>query len=153
MNTQYISDKSRAKWIEDINMCHFLADSLGVDLVEWEGLLVLEDFRFFLETASDKQYSEICNGAGPKNFGYLVPDTMYLLNLEIVFDEHDFCYDKFDSKEGKTFSDLLMKLNSMLFIEKHTTKCPMFRYMLVHLREIRAYEYYSAVSIGGDLFY
>jgi len=33
---------------------------------------------------TDDQKAAMCNGCGPKKFGYLVPDTMYGLNITPV---------------------------------------------------------------------
>lgn len=153
MKRHFIPDSSKARLIKDIRRAELLAARLDVSLIEWEGMLVLEDFRFFHDTVTDRQYAKVCNGAGPKGAGYLVPDSMWGLNMTIVFDGHDFGYDKFTCKYGKELSDLLMKINMILYIDRHTTRCPFMRSTLLFLREHRAMKYYYAVHLAGEWFY
>ncbi len=142
-----------SEYTDDINRIHTIAEMLGVRVVKRDGLMMLESFVFFKDTANKDQYSELCNGAGPHGADLLVPDSLYGLRMTIVFDQHDFSYDKFNSALGKEISDLMMKVNMMLYIDKHTTKCPFMRSTLLFLRERRALTYYYAVHVGGEWFF
>ena len=142
-----------SEYTDDINRIHLLSQMLNVRLVKRDGLLMLESFCFFKSISTKEEYSDICNGAGAKGSGFLVPDSLYGLNMTIVFDLHDYCYNKFKSVLGKELSDLMMKVNMMLYIDKHTTKCPFMRSTLLFLREKRALLYYHAVDSVGGLFY
>ena len=148
-----MADHYYEEYFEDIFRMMELSKSLKVWLVDYEGMLFIHPFKAFKATSTEEEYAEICNGAGPNNFGFLVPDSMYLLNMTIVFDHHDFCYDYFDSLLGKELSDLLMKINSVKFIHRNTTNCPFLRGMLIRRRTFRAMIYYEAVHIGGKWFF
>lgn len=138
---------------DDRHRLYELAYILGINLERKDGLLLPDEFFRFVAYATKKQFSDICNGAGPKGYGFLVPNTMYLLNLRIVFDGHDFCYDRFKTDDGKELSDLLMKLNMSNFIEDNSIDTWIIGDTLKFLRKRRALKYYWGVHYGGDWFH
>jgi len=145
--------KMKEELAKDLHRIHTLAECLGVKLIRKDGLLMLDAFVRFKTTATTEQYEAVCNGAGPQGYGLLVPDTMYGLDLKIVFDHHDFGYDRLNSLLGKELADLLMKVNMDIFIEKHTTRWTFVRATLIFLRKQRADKYYFAVDVGGKWFH
>lgn len=141
-------------YVKDVMRIEVLASVLHDDyLVEHDNLLLLNSFIAFKESVTEEAYSEICNSAGAKGYGFLVPDSMYGLNMTIVFDHHDFCYDKFSGERGKELSDLLMKVNMLLYIDENTTNVWGIGSTLRFLRKRRALKYYYAVHLAGKWFY
>jgi len=100
---------------------------------------------------TDKQRARICNGAGPKGYGWLVPDSLWGLNCTPCFDIHDYCYKVWHGHERKVLADQLMLENLYSWIEEYTKgRC---KKPLRWLRKRGAYKYYLAVKIGGEWFY
>jgi len=100
---------------------------------------------------TDKQRERICNGAGPKGLGWVVPDTMWGLDCKPCFDIHDYCYKIWSGHDRKVLADKLMLENLYEWIEEHTKGW--YKKPLRWLRKRRAYKYYLAVKIGGKWFY
>jgi hypothetical protein len=80
--------------------------------------------------------AEICNGGGPKGWGWIVPDTMWGLSMTDVFDVHDFDY---HIRTKKRVADKRMYSNLKAKINSHGG---FFR----RLRLCRAWLYYQGVS-------
>ena len=96
---------------------------------------------FFLLSTQEKE--EVCNGAGPKNFGWMVPDYIYGLKIKAAADIHDYCYwAGFDRK----FADELFLKNMLALIAERGGR-------LENLRTVRANTYYWAVRGFGWLAY
>lgn len=97
----------------------------------------------FWELSPD-ELKEVSNGAGPKGFGWIVPDTMYGLDISLAADIHDYMYDK---KHPKDLSDGLFQTNLHAIIRKKGG-------WLEWLRMRRAAKYVAAVrSRVGDWCY
>jgi hypothetical protein len=92
---------------------------------------------------SKEEHSVICNGGGPKGWGWLVPDTMWGLSMTKAFDVHDFDY---FAKTPKATADDRMYRNIQSII---ACKGGWLR----HLRYARAWTYFTAVSRLGGSFY
>lgn len=101
---------------------------------------------------SAKEQSKICNGAGPKGYGFLVPDTLYGLKCTPCFDIHDYCYHIWSDSSGKEVADRLMLANLNEWIDAKS-KSGWYLGWLRWLRKRRAYKYYIAVKLGGKWFY
>lgn len=138
---------------EDAHKIYELAYILGINLTRKDGLLLPVSFFEFKNNSSKQEFDLVCNGAGPKGFGLLVPDSMYFLDMKPVFDGHDYCYDTFKTKEGKELADMLMKVNMMSFIDDNSTSCFGFGRSIKFLRKRRALKYYYAVDLGGKWFH
>ena len=84
------------------------------------------------------------NGVGPKNFGKLVDDYIFGVNIRESAIIHDACYFlKVDQKE----SDKLFLKNMMTQIRFETNFSKRIG------ARIAAYWYYSLVRVGGVYFY
>jgi hypothetical protein len=99
-----------------------------------------------------KLKEEICNGAGPKGLGWLVPDRMYRLKITDAANIHDYMYSEHHTDKDYGWSEAGRKkadrvfLNNMTRIIKAKTKWAFIR--ILRLR--RAKTYYQAVrSFGG----
>jgi hypothetical protein len=92
---------------------------------------------------STVDYEKICNGGGPKGWGWLIPDTMWGLSMTKAFDIHD--YDYYIGTD-KDVADLRMYKNCKALIDR---RGGCFR----RLRLMRLTLYYQAVSKLGGLFY
>ena len=92
---------------------------------------------------------ELCNGCGPKGFGFLVPDTFYLLNISEACNIHDFMYSTGLTIEDKNEADRAFLNNANRMIDAKTWFPP-----LRFLRKRRALKYYMAVHLfGGDAYW
>ena len=114
-------------------------------------VLVLKGFTcapsFYWEL-TEYAKKQICNGAGAKGWGWIVPDTIYGLSITEDANIHDFCY---EMQYGKDFADELFYNNMIARIEnrvKHWWNKP-----LAFLRKRRALKYYKAVEYFGNSAY
>ena len=90
--------------------------------------------------------AEIVNGAGAAD-GIKVPNTMWGLDMEEVFNMHDYGYFMGEGEEDKRLADRLMLTNAIIMICNK-------RGPLMYLRGIRAMTYFMAVAIlGKKAFY
>jgi hypothetical protein len=96
-----------------------------------------------------EEKSRICNGAGPKGYGWLVPDTLYGLSIKSAADIHDYMYYVGTTLQDKQEADRVFLNNMLRIIEANTSFKP-----LAWLRTHRAYKYYWAVErFGGPAFW
>jgi hypothetical protein len=85
-----------------------------------------------------------CNGVGPKNFGNLVDDYIFDVNIRESAIIHDACwYIKMDQRKA----DKLFLENMMIQIRYEPKFSKRAR------ARIAAYWYYSLVRFGGSFFY
>lgn len=99
-----------------------------------------EDFIW----ASDTFRDMICNGMGPEGYGWIIPDTMYGLDLGPAGDIHDWMY---GYPQGLSRLDIdNIFLENMRAIIKQNGGWSMVQW----LRGRRALKYYHAVRLGGD---
>ena len=86
-----------------------------------------EDLRKFLDAPPEywkltlKEHREICNRAGPKGYGWLVPDTIWFLNIGECANIHDFDYFTGKTIKDKERGDRTF-LNNMIRWILHNTK-------------------------------
>jgi len=85
----------------------------------------------------------ITNGAGPKWFGWLIPDTIYGLSITEAADIHDYCY---WSAMPRKQADALFRTN----METITNKIGGW---LMYPRLARVWTYYHMVDKFGRFFY
>jgi hypothetical protein len=103
--------------------------------------------EYWLLTPEEK--ARICNGAGPKGYGWAVPDTLYGLSIRSAADIHDYMYHVGTTLADKLEADRVF-LNNMLRIIGAKTH---FKW-LAWLRTRRANKYYWAVDqFGGPAFW
>ena len=96
-----------------------------------------------------KEHEIICNGAGPKGWGWIVPDTIWGLNITHIAGIHDFGYYTGKTIEDKNEHDRIF-LNNMVRWILYWTKWKIMKW----LRLGRAQKYFSAVCIyGGPAFW
>lgn len=91
---------------------------------------------------SPEEKAAICNGAGPRRFGWLIPDTMYGLSVTPAADIHDYMYHVGWNQEE---ADALFKKNMHRIIDMHGGK-------LRGVRRVRANTYFWFVSAFGRFF-
>lgn len=113
---------------------------MNIPAVETRGLL--EAPATFWSLTPERK-AKICNGGGPKGWGWLVPDTMWGLSMTDCFDIHDYDY---YLKTKKSEADKRMYRNLKAKIDNHGG---FFKY----LRRARAWSYYQGVSKCGAMFY
>ena len=95
----------------------------------------------FIE-ATPEERAEVCNGMGPKGYGWVIPDTMYGLNLEAAGDVHDWMY--YHATYDRNQCDDVFLKNMKSIIEQHDGWS-----ILQWLRNRRALKYYWAVRKFG----
>ena len=93
--------------------------------------------------------ADLCNGCGAKGFGWMVPDSMWLLDISEACDIHDFMYAVGVDESDREEADRVFLNNLLRIIEANT------RYnWLKLLRKRRAAKYYHAVRcFGGPAFW
>ena len=90
---------------------------------------------------------EVCNGVGPKGWGWIVPDTVYGLSITPAADIHDWMYYHGDTIEAKDEADRTFQNNMVRLICEGGS---WFRW----LRMRRARKMYLAVHyFGGPAFW
>jgi len=100
--------------------------------------------------ATPVQRAMVCNGAGPRNFGYAVPDSMYGQKLTIIFDQHDWDYQWGETIEDKMQADRVMRNNLIRAIAGNKRAWKITK----ALRRISAQVYYTFVkNFGGPSFF
>ncbi len=67
-----------------------------------------------------EEKKDICNGVGPRVFGYLIPDTIWLLNVSEAADIHDYMYHVGKNLDDKNRADEIFLNNMIRIIEKET---------------------------------
>ena len=93
-------------------------------------------------TAAEK--SKICNGCGSKGLGgWLVPDTIYGLNISEACNIHDWQYSQGATLQDKEYADRIF-LNNLVRIIDSGSKC------LRWLRRRRALKMHWAVKTFGE---
>ena len=103
--------------------------------------------KYWLLTKEKKD--DLCNGAGPKNFGWLIPDTIWGLKITEAANIHDYMYIVGAAViEDKQTADRVF-LNNMIRIIQRKTKWT----WLKKLRLMRAKKYYHAVDLCGGPSY
>ena len=110
--------------------------------MKYTTVLYAPDLYWKLE---EKEKAEICNGCGPRDFGWLVPDTLWGLNVSEAADIHDFMYYNGKTLVDKTRADEIF-LNNMVRIIEKETKWNWLR----KLRCMRAQKYFWAVHRFGE---
>jgi hypothetical protein len=120
----------------------------------------------YIHNMSDEELDSHSNGCGSKYCSWLVPNTIYFLNIKDACDIHDITYlwgcgpRKFDfrapdggfqnvrSAEDKAESDRIFLNNLLRIIDKRSC-CK----LLAFIRRKRAFKYYEAVSVFGGPSY
>ena len=93
-------------------------------------------------TAAEK--SKICNGCGSKGLGgWLVPDTIWGLNITGVCNIHDFMYSQGTTLKDKEYADRIFLNNLVRKIDSGSK-------LLRWLRRRRALKMYWAVKTFGE---
>jgi len=106
-------------------------------------------------TASQVEKERVVNGAGPRDFGWMVPDTMYGLNQTEPANIHDWMYEIGRVLEDKMLADrvYLNNLNRTIKYNYDLSGEMMKRIgaarVLKELRLRRALSYYQAVKHFG----
>lgn len=92
---------------------------------------------------------DICNGVGPRGFGFLIPDTIWGLSVTEAADIHDYMYEIGEYDMDKIDADDVFLNNMVRIIEKQTKWN-----WLKKLRCRRARVMYHAVThFGGPAFW
>jgi len=106
-----------------------------------KGHMVRCPVEFAAATAA--QIAEVCNGMGPAGFGFLVPDTMYGLDVSAAGDVHDWIYAHPTTTQATADYTFLENMSAIIESESSWG-------LLKWLRKRRAKEYYWAVRAAGS---
>lgn len=96
--------------------------------------------------ASDEFRDSVCNGMGPKGYGWLIPDTMYGLDLSAAGDVHDWMY--YHATYSRKICDAVFLENMEAIIDQKGGWS-----IIKWLRNRRANKYYWAVRQFGSSSY
>ena len=69
---------------------------------------------------SPESKKEICNGVGPKGFGWIIPETVWGLSMTEAADIHDYMYHIGEILKDKEEADNIFLSNMIIIIEKET---------------------------------
>lgn len=108
---------------------------------EYKGAIVRAPVSFI--EATEEERSRVCNGMGAKGLGWMVPDTMYGLNVTAAGDIHDWTYE-YPGLKSRESLDLLFYHNMLDIIKQHDG----WRWVQ-WMRRRRALKYYKAVQVFG----
>lgn len=99
--------------------------------------------------ATKEKKNAVCNGCGSKGLGgWIVPDTLYGLSIELACDIHDWMYENGSDNIDKSTADRVFLNNMLRVIDAESSK------ILKALRRQRAMKYYTAVKdFGGSAFW
>ena len=106
---------------------------------KWVSLL----FPVSYALASDMEKEAVCNGAGAKGSGWLVPDTLWGLRITEAANIHDWMYHHGKTDDDKRDADTVFYENMIAIVNKGSR---IFRPM----RTLRAKLYYVAVDKFGN---
>ena len=91
----------------------------------------------------------ICNGAGPRDFGWLVPDTLWGLSITEAANIHDYMYHVGKTDEDKKAADRTFLNNMLRLIDAGSS----WRWLRKR-RRARAFFYFQMVyKYGGPAFW
>ena len=99
--------------------------------------------------ATDSEKDATCNGCGTKGLGgWLVPDTLWGLDITEICNMHDWMYAEGKVQSDKWFADRMFLENMLDLIDRESS------IWLKWLRRTRAMSYYSAVcDLGSQAFW
>ena len=98
--------------------------------------------------ATEEEKKKYCNGCGPKGAYFLIPDTLWGLNITEPCNIHDWCYRFGKTEQDRQDADRMFLDNMLSTIDENTT----WKW-LKKLRRRRARTYYHVVSrYGGPYF-
>ena len=86
---------------------------------------------------------KICNGCGSKSLGWLVPDSIWGLNITDVCNIHDYMYSRGTTLQDKEYADRIFLNNLVRKIESGSK-------LLRWLRRRRALKMHWAVDKFGE---
>ncbi len=102
------------------------------------------DASYTYKRATPEERASRCNGCGTKGLGgWLVPDTLWGLDITEACNIHDWDYWEGRTEEDKINADSRFLDNMLKVIQEGT-------WILRPIRRARAMLYYSAVRDGGD---
>jgi hypothetical protein len=90
---------------------------------------------------TQEQLADICNGCGPKGWGWIVPDRFRLIGVSfrLACDIHDYCY----------YSGVSKDIADKMFLENMLTLSQSAYFGCKPIAEHFAFIYYLAVKNGG----
>jgi len=109
--------------------------------MKYQGILKAPESYWSLDPETKK---EICNGVGPKGYGFLFPDTIWGLDVSEAADIHDYMYQIGVTEEDRKKADKVFLDNMNAIIDSQSSWA-----WLTKLRKRRASLYYEAVSKFG----
>lgn len=100
--------------------------------------------------ATPQQKKRVCNGAGPRNFGWLVPDTIYGLSITQAANIHDWMYQYGKTIEDKDRADRVFKNNMQRLVDAKKNQWGWVKKL--RYRRIR-FMYWVVCEYGGPPFW
>ena len=92
---------------------------------------------------NQEQYKKICNGVGPRGWGWVFPETIWGMKITAEADVHDFCY----------FQQYEFEYSNKLFYENVKRSINKKGGLLKWPRRARNKIYYGLLQGLGKFFY
>ena len=104
------------------------------------------------QDATDRAKELIVNGAGPRKWGWTVPDTLYGLSITDAANIHDWGYAEARTNDDRLNADMLFLRNMVVLILIEDMNSGWLGRRLTFLRLSRAIKYFVAVWRLGKHF-
>ena len=102
------------------------------------------------EDATQEQIAARCNGAGPRGYGWLVPDRIYGVKITAAANIHDWQYGEARCNDDRLLADLTFLRNMIVLIMQEDVDASWFERRLTFPRLCRSLKYFIVVwRLGG----
>ena len=120
------------------------------ELIEW--FISLPAYADYQKAIG--QYNHELRYAGPENsktLSFLIPETLYGINCNLAFYQHDALYAIGGGAEDRFNADIKMMATALKIIEKTPDRWYMygFNWGRKHMARVRLIKYFEAVRAGG----
>jgi len=104
------------------------------------------------EDADDAERAAVCNGLGPRGWGWAVPDRIMGLSVTPAGDIHDWQYSEAHTHSDRLQADLTFLRNMIVIIMKRDIEAGWWEKRLTYMRLCRALKYFLGVWRFGGSF-
>ena len=105
--------------------------------------IILDAAQSFWNATLD-ELDKVCNGCGPKKFGWLIPDVILGIDIGVACDAHDWDYNEGGDESDRLVADRRILKNMLAVIDAyHLSKSVRIRCKMM------AYQYFAGVRFFG----
>ena len=121
------------------------------ELIEW--FIALPAYKDYQKAIG--QYNHELRYAGPENskvLSAIIPETLYGINCNIAFYQHDALYEIGGTDEHRFNADIKMLATALFIIENTPNRWYMygFNWGRKHMARVRLIKYFECVRAGGE---